>query len=61
MQETEFMAQSKLPLNFKLDERWNIISGKDCVKEKGALIKNYASKIFIMTGKSSAKKNRRTG
>ena len=51
------MAQSKLPLNFNLDERWNIISGKDCVKEKGALIKNYASKIFIMTGKSSAKKS----
>ncbi len=54
---TESMAQSKLPFNFSLNERWNIISGKDCVKEKGAIIKDYASKVFIMTGKSSAKKS----
>ena len=41
--------------NINFSGAWNIISGKNCVAEKGDIIKNYSSKVMIITGKNSAK------
>lgn len=53
----EFMVLSNnLPTKFTAYADYNIVSGKDCVAKEGVLIKKYASKIFIVTGKNSARK-----
>lgn len=41
--------------NINFQGAWNIISGRNCVLEKGEIIKNYASRVMIVTGKNSAK------
>lgn len=51
MRATESMELS----NINFHGAWNIISGKNCVAEKGDIIKKYSSKVFVVTGKNSAK------
>ncbi len=41
--------------NINFQGAWNIISGRNCVAEKGDIIKKYSAKVMIVTGKNSAK------
>lgn len=46
-----------MPIHLNFSGRWNIVSGKNCVLERGGQIKRFADRILIVTGKSSAKKS----
>ena len=46
-----------MPIHLNVCGRWNIVSGRDCVLERGGQIKRFADRILIVTGKSSAKKS----
>ena len=47
----------RMPMHLNFSGHWNIVSGKNCVLERGGQIKRFADRILIVTGKSSAKKS----